>query len=447
MKLNVLSVLLLGMGLVACQNSGSRSDAGPDTGSGVVPAARVWSPAGGSATASLDSSRPFLQFAPSIDASEMAGVSQGRELFVATWQPAPAARTLLDGLGPQFIANACTSCHQSGGRVEPLRSDGTTTPAILFRLGTAQSDQHPVYGQQLQTAATVGQPEGTVTLQRGADGRIQYVVSGATLGEYHASPRLSPELLGMGLLDLVPEATILEWADETDRDGNGISGRPHWISETGERRLGRFGWKAVQSTLRTQAADAFHQDMGLTSSLHPQENCTPTQTVCAEVPSGGNPEVSDAILDAINDFLTALAVPERRTGDLATFNKGADLFEKVGCAGCHRPTLKTGSSPRFPSLANQTFYPYTDLLLHDMGPDLDDGAAEKGAQSGEWRTPPLWGVGLVEGSGGRFLHDARASTIREAIGWHGGEAKAVRERFEGLSEQEKTDLLSFLRGL
>lgn len=436
MKRGVAAVLV-GLTLTACQNSPSP----------ITEAGRVWLPAGGSATAPLEASRPFLQFAPSIDASELAGVSQGRELFVATWLRAPASQTLLDGLGPQFIANACTSCHQSSGRVEPLRSDGTTTPAILFRLGNAQSDRHPVYGEQLQTAATVGEPEGTVSWQREDDGRIRYLVSGADLGEYRASPRLSPELLGMGLLDLVPEAAILEWADETDRNGDGISGRPHWIAEAGERRLGRFGWKAVQSTLRTQAADAFHQDMGLTSFVHPQENCTDAQTVCSEVPNGGLPELSDATLDAVNDFLTALAVPERRTGDLLTFNRGADLFELVGCAACHRQTLRTGVSTRFPSLSNQTFYPYTDLLLHDMSAALDDGAKEKDARSSEWRTPPLWGVGLVEAGGGRFLHDGRASSIREAIGWHGGEASQAKDRFDALSDTDRTALLAFLRGL
>ncbi|MBZ9750129.1 hypothetical protein K7W42_04545 [Deinococcus sp. HMF7604] len=415
----------------------------------VTPLPISWTPAGGSATVTLDASRPFLQFAPAIDPSEWAGVSQGRELFVAQWQPAPGPRALLDGLGPQFLMGACSGCHQSTGRAEALGAGGRTLPAVLFRLGDAQGEPHPVYGEQLQTAATTGDPEGQVTWTRQPDGRLNYQVqvSGEPLGGVRASARLSPQLLGMGLLDRVPEADLLAWADEEDRDGDGISGRPHWVTEEGQVKLGRFGWKAIQASLRSQSAAALHQDMGLTTSLHPAENCTVRQAVCAEAISGGQPEVSDAALEAINDFLTVLAVPERRMGDPATFNAGAALFEQVGCSSCHRPTLTTGVSSRFAALSHQTFYPYTDLLLHDLGPALDDGAAEKGAQSGEWRTPSLWGAGLVEASGGRFLHDGRASTLAEAVTWHGGEAERARERFGALQASERAALLHFLRGL
>lgn len=426
---------------------------GSDSTLGEVPApALQWSPPGGNATVALNESSPFMQFAPSVDVSEMAGVSQGRELFVAEWQPAPGTRPSLDGLGPLFNANACTACHASTGRVPVLAEDGSTTPAILFRLGNAAGEPHPVYGGQLQSFATAGIAEGTARWQANPlTGGINYALSLFGLepmGAYLAGPRISPQLVGMGLLDRVPEAQILEYADENDANGDGISGRPHWITDEGVTRLGRFGWKAINTSLRTQNANAMHQDMGLTTSLHPAENCTMQQPVCSTAASGGAPEVPDASLAAVVDFMTVLAVPDRRIVDQALFNQGATLFNSAGCTACHRETLKTGTGERFPSLSGQTIYAYTDLLLHDMGEDLSDGVKEKNANPREWRTPPLWGLGLVEQkAGGRFLHDGRAKDIPQAIGWHGGEAQKAKERFQAFSAQERAALLVFLRGI
>lgn len=410
-----------------------------------------WQEVGGTATAKPGSTttQPFLQFAPGLSAGERVGLSQGRELFVAQWTPAPGARATLDGLGPLFIADACTSCHVDNGRAPSLLANGSVGRGILFRIGNRDGAVSPSMGGQLQDRATSGQPEGTVTWSAPLDdGQIAFAlaVTGAGLEPgMNLGPRLSPHLIGMGLLDLVPTSQILAFADPDDTDGNGISGRPHWLPDGS---LGRFGWKAINQTLRHQIAGALHQDMGLTTSLHAEENCTSSQTICASQPGGGSPEVIDESLDNMTRFMTGLAVPARRVDDLSRFQAGAKLFSDTGCAQCHRPVLRTGGNEAFPSLSGQLIYPYTDLLLHDMGSDLDDGVQEINAKANEWRTPPLWGIGLVAaGSNARFLHDGRASTIDQAVRWHGGEALAVRKRYQALSEADRDTLLAFVKGL
>ena len=412
----------------------------------------TWTPPGGNATVAVDATHPFLQLTTSVDAADMLGVSQGRELFLAEWQAAPGDRALLDGLGPLFNANSCGACHSSDGRVAVLEEDGSTTAAILFRLGNAAGSVHPEYGNQLQSSATAGAAEGSVTWQVSTTtGAIEYIaeiLGDSALDDFQLGPRISPQLVGVGLLDSVAQEQILEYADEFDSNNDGISGRAHWVTEEGLSQVGRFGWKAINATLRTQNAGAMHQDMGLTTPVNPDENCTGLQLICDAEPSGGSPEVSDASLTAIVDFMTVLGVPDRRISDQDQFDRGARLFESVGCASCHRPTLTSGPNDRFPSLGEQTLYAYTDLLLHDMGEALSDGIREKDAEPSEWRTPPLWSIGLVEqAAGARFLHDGRAASIPEAIEWHGGEASATLQRYQGLSASENADLLVFLRGI
>ena len=444
--ISAFTALLTAAAFVGCgQGGGSSSETETET-----EPETVWAPPGGNATVAYDETEPFIKIATSIDENEIATISQGRELFIAQWQPAPGTRATLDGLGPLYNADACTACHVSNGRVAPYNDDGTLDPSFLFRIGDEQGGIHPVYGSQLQTQATAGTPEGNVTwLQNGADGKIIFV-STPDIGSdgYNIGGRIAPHLLGMGLLNLVPEESILAYADPDDLDGDGISGRAHWVVEENETRLGRFGWKAINASLRTQNAGAMHQDMGLTTPVNPNENCTDAQEICAAETSGGTPEVSEASLGAIVNFMTALGVPERRIDDQDAFDAGARLFASVGCAACHRPTMTTGTSDKFSSLSAQTFYPYTDLLLHDMGEDLSDGVREKNATGSEWRTPPLWGIGIVEArDGARFLHDGRAATIREAIEQHGGEAEKARERFLQLDTAQTDSLLQFLRGI
>lgn len=410
----------------------------------------IWTPPGGNATIEYVQGNPFLEILDTIEEDEISGVSQGRELFIAEWKVAPDTRTTLDGLGPLFNANACTSCHVSDGRVVPYNDDGTISESFLFRVSNKNGEVHPIYGGQIQTQATSGVTESSISwIKNSSSDKIDFITSSdITSDGYNIGGRISPHLLGMGLLDLVSEETILEYEDIDDSNNDGISGRAHYVIEEGETRIGRFGWKAINSTLRTQNAGAMHQDMGLTTPVNPSENCTDNQDICANEESGGSPEVSETSLQNIVDFMTALGVPDRRIDDQQVFDAGAQVFENINCASCHRPTMITGKSNKFLSLSNQTIYAYTDLLLHDMGESLADGVIEKDATGNEWRTPPLWGIGIVEKKeGASFLHDGRASTIEEAISLHDGEGKIAKENFLQLNETDKENLLVFLRSI
>lgn len=411
----------------------------------------VWHPNAGNATAEFNPEFPFLQFIPNLDLAELSNASQGRELFVAEWTAAPGIRPLLDGLGPLTITAACSHCHLSVGRAPSLNASGEVGVGLLFRLRDAQGKADPYYGSQLQTAATTGNSEGQVSwkFNEANEPIFTLVTNQLPLTEgINLGPRLSPQLVGIGLLDLVPEQEILSREDAEDNDSNGISGRAHWHTIDDQKMLGRFGWKAMQPSLRHQSAGAMQQDMGLTTSINPQEPCTALQTICNDQESGGSPEVSDNSLAVINNFLTLLAVPERRISDQTVFDKGSLIFNDTGCADCHQPTLTTGHSDKYPLLSNQLIYPYTDLLLHDLGEDLNDNVKEGNAQPNEWRTPPLWSLGLIEATpDSRFLHDGRAKTIEEAIIWHGGEALNSRVNYKKLSVLEKETLLNFLRSI
>ncbi|WP_428738814.1 di-heme oxidoredictase family protein [Sulfurimonas sp.] len=409
----------------------------------------TWYPPAGNATISSDTSTPFLEILDNISADEIGTVSQGRELFLAKWEVAPNSRETLDGLGPLYNADSCFDCHISDGRVAPYKEDGTVDNSFLFRTSDASGNAHPIYGGQLQTHSTVEFEEEAQISWEDENGTIEFSSSPDLSQEgFDISGRIAPQLLGMGLLDLVEEETILEYEDPDDSDNDGISGRAHWVIEENQTKVGRFGWKAINSTLRTQNAGAMFQDMGLTSSVNMQENCTENQDVCEEEENGGSPEVSEASLGAIVNFMTALGVPDRRVDNQENFDKGATLFSSIGCAKCHRETMRTGTSDKFARLSNQLIYPYTDLLLHDMGDDLADEVIEKNATGREFRTSPLWGIGFVaQKDGARFLHDGRAQTIKEAILYHGGEAQNAKEKFEQLSSSEMQNLLEFVQGI
>ncbi|WP_058368717.1 di-heme oxidoredictase family protein [Psychrobacter sp. ENNN9_III] len=463
------ALLCLGMTLIlsACGGSDDNASSTPNLPSNPsspntpdeTEADTDWLPAGGNATITADISRPFLQIMPNLPSSALGGVSPGRELFITQWTPANQGRVLFDGVGPLFNANACTQCHSAEGRKPIYANDGELSNAILFRLGDAQGVAHAYYGEQMQhqsidaSIATEGKMRYIATVEddkKSRSIRFEFTPtdSNQPLGDTAISGRISPQLVGMGLLDLIPEADIIAASDANDDNKDGISGRVHWVNEGPDQRIGRFGWKAINSSLRTQNANAMSQDMGLTTSIFMDPNCTVNQPICWTAANGGTPEVSDSSLDAVTDFMTALAVPERRVSNLSTFNQGANLFTQVGCAGCHTPKQKTGDSDRFPLLSQQTIYPYTDLLLHDMGAGLDDGVKEKNAESFEWRTPPLWGIGIVaKDPEARFLHDGRASSLTEAILWHGGEAEGAKTRFKQLPVEQKKMLLSFLNGI
>lgn len=397
----------------------------------------------------------------------------GNSFFRTNWVTAPASTAGRDGLGPLFNAVSCSSCHLEDGRSAPPSQPDEVAVGLLFRLSLGPDLEgsplpDPAYGGQLQPAAILGvPPEGRVEVTYAEepgvyeDGipfslrRPLYVARdlgyGPLAAEAVLGPRIGPSVFGLGLLAAVAEPTILAMADPLDLNGDGISGRVNRVPGPPgtPARLGRFGWKATQATLREQAAAAFLHDIGLTTELFPDEGCSAFQPECAAAPNGGAPEVGETVLGPLTFYLHTLAPPGRRAPTDPQVARGRDLFQSLGCASCHRPLLTTGLDPDFPELSGQTIRPFTDLLLHDLGPDLADGLADHEASGSEWRTPPLWGLGLQQAVSGHtfLLHDGRARDASEAILWHGGEAQASRERFRRLSADERAALIAFLGDL
>ncbi|MEM7675209.1 MAG: di-heme oxidoredictase family protein, partial [Myxococcota bacterium] len=266
--------------------------------------------------------------------------------------------------------------------------------------------------------------------------------------------RHAPPLYGLGLLDLISTEALLAKVDPDDRNGDGISGRANYVWDVQRKKqvVGRFGWKANQPNLRQQVAAALSADMGITSSLFPHSTCTEHQRTCRLTPDGalpGDHEISDALLDLITDYNRSLAVPQRRKPQHPSVIEGQRYFKNMGCSSCHTPRHQTKTDSRWPHLSDQIIWPYTDLLLHDMGPDLADGRPDRRANGAEWRTPPLWGVGLSRAihKNAGLLHDGRARTVEEAILWHGGEAQKSRDAFKNANQTQRRALLSFVRSL
>jgi CxxC motif-containing protein (DUF1111 family) len=387
---------------------------------------------------------------------------EGKALFAKDW----AARGK-GAAGPLSNAVSCTSCHFKDGRGHPPRELGAEAPHLL-RLSIPSGDPDPVYGWQLNDRAVPGIPaEGTVEVTwsevagRYPDGTAYALrkplhrATGLAYGPLDSriliSPRVPTPVFGLGLLEAVPEEAILALADPDDSNGDGVSGRPNRIpsARTGRAVLGRFGWKASQPTVEQQIARAYSEDLGLTSSPYSESTCTPHQKECRAVPASGEPEISDHELKRTALYIRLLAVPARRDWTEPAVLRGKTLFAQTGCAACHYPALKTGEVPDLPELSGQTLRPFTDFLLHDMGDDLADGRPDGEATGREWRTPPLWGLGLLEAVNRqvRLLHDGRARSVEEAILWHGGEAAGSRDRFKKLDAAEREALLRFLRSL
>ena len=325
---------------------------------------------------------------------------------------------------------------------------------------------HGVYGGQIQDRSIQGVPvEGAMVITYEevegfyADGtryslrRPTYDVAElgyGEIGDILISPRIAPAVFGMGLIEAIPEDAIVEQADPDDADGDGISGRPNyvWSDANGVEMLGRIGWKANVPTVEDQVAGAFLGDIGITSPVHGSDNCTPAQQECLAAPNGGTPELTADRLAKVVFYSSTLAVPQRRDLSEPEVIDGARLFDELGCVACHTPMFTTGSH-EVAAIANQTITPFSDFLLHDMGPGLADGKPDGLATGSEWRTAPLWGIGLIEEVNGHtfLLHDGRARSIEEAILWHGGEAAAAQQRFTALDADDRARVIAYVESL
>ncbi|MEO0650331.1 MAG: di-heme oxidoredictase family protein [Planctomycetota bacterium] len=419
--------------------------------------------------------------APNLSMTRRGDHFMGNSFFQNPWVTAPASTKSRDGLGPLFNTMSCQSCHVRDGRGRPPLEDEEML-SMLVRIsvpsdGSAEQEAHrarygvipdPIYGDQIQNNAILDlAPEARVRTEwREVEG--QYADGTAyTLREpvFHfddpgygqlsaglqTSGRVAPPMIGVGLLDTVSHETLAAIADPEDADGDGISGRFNQVWNVGEERMtpGRFGWKCEQPNARQQVASAFAGDIGISSSLFPGSSLTASQSEVVDVPDGGKPEVTDEILDLVTFYTKTLAVPARRGYESAFIQEGEQLFREAKCAACHVETLVTGDDPDFPELSGQTIHAYTDLLLHDMGEGLADGRPVFEATASEWRTPPLWGLGLLFNVNRHtdLLHDGRARTFEEAILWHGGEAEASREAFRDFDAQQRRKLVAFLKSL
>ncbi len=438
-------------GSVACTESEPMAPSRP------VLAERV--AAGGDTTTDDPTSHAFSNPAPNLSGTRLDLHLDGDVAFGDQFVRAPAQ--LNPGLGPVFNETSCEGCHVA---------DGRTRAAFLMRLSLPGRDEvgGPLsvqeFGNQLQDEAVFGVlPEGRIDTQWVVnvveldDGtryslrepihtvRDPYVpLPGGVL----TSVRMPRPVFGLGLLEAIPESRLRELADEGDTDGDGISGRVNQVFDVVAQRMrvGRFGWKASQPTLLQQTAAAYLNDIGVTSSVFPSEAFAGQ---LQDDYMDDDPEIADETLEAAVFYVQTLAVPAPRDVDTPAVMEGHELFEELGCADCHVPKHVTGVLPGVPEVSHQEIFPYTDLLLHDMGPGLADGRPDFGASVSEWRTPPLWGLGLSDRVTGHtdFLHDGRARDVVEAILWHGGEGESARDSFSALSGSSRAALVAFLQSL
>jgi CxxC motif-containing protein (DUF1111 family) len=356
-------------------------------------------------------------------------------------------------LGPLYINHSCNRCHAQNSRAVPPAT-GEALNQYVIKVGTETGAPDPMLGSVLQPSDNNGEPSVSISgwVEENGLRKPTFAFDGGA-APTHFSPRVSPQIVGMGLLEAIPELEILRNADENDANGDGVSGRPRLLQdpETGALRLGRFGWKAGQATVRHQVAGALLTDMGVLTSVFPKPDCGSAQTNCGEA----KPEYAENDLADATAYISLLSVRAQRNWAAPEVVKGKSLFTTIGCASCHTPTFKTSQFAQHAELRGQTIHPYTDLLLHDMGPGLADtlpeGTRAEGGNASylEWRTPPLWGIGFTEATAGEesYLHDGRARSLTEAILWHGGEGEAAKSAFSALGEADKNALLAFLKSL
>ncbi|HJN29021.1 MAG TPA: di-heme oxidoredictase family protein [Candidatus Latescibacteria bacterium] len=454
-----LAVAVLG----GCGDDGTPT--GPEQGAELDPAL-----SGGAATVFDEASTAFENPVPGLDAMQMSRFLAGDAAFEAVFVTAPAQ--INGGLGPVFNQTSCVGCHGRDGRGQP--DFGDTAPFVgssLMRVSLPGASIDPPgapvpvpgFGGQIGDRAIFGvEPEARVEVTyrieegRFADGQV-YRLAHPTydlVDPYTdlpagvlTSPRMAPPVFGGGLLEAVPASEILALADPGDADGDGISGRVNYVFDVagGELVVGRFGRKANNPNLLQQTAGAYNEDMGITSPYFSRESAHGQKQADGLI---DEPEITQEILDDVVFYLRTLAVPARRLVNDPVALRGEEIFADVGCGGCHTPTLVTGSH-EIAALSNQIIHPYTDFMLHDMGDDLADDRPDYDADGREWRTPPLWGIGLTQTVSGvpAYLHDGRASTLLEAVMFHGGEAEATRDAVQALTTEDRMALVVFLKSL
>lgn len=422
---------------------------------------------GGETTVDDASSYAFGTPSPNLTAEEIKRHMDGDLAFDREFVTAPA--DLNSGLGPVYNEFSCVNCHIRDGRGAPLTATGELK-SMLIRLSIPEKDAEgnelpiPGFGYQLQTKSVYGKTAEAkvkvqylprfITYSDGKSIEIQqpvYQITDSYIplpNGYLYSPRMPRPVFGLGLLEAVDDQQLLALADEGDLDGDGISGRPNYVwDETSKSiKLGRFGWKAGQPSVRQQSAKAYQEDMGITSPLFPSEASHGQLNGDSQE---DDPEIDKKALDDTEFYVQTLGVPKRRNYNNESVKRGAEIFVAAKCDKCHTPKLTTGNSHSVKGLNSQTIYPYTDLLLHDMGDELADNRSEGKANGREWRTPPLWGIGLTEivNRHTSLLHDGRARSLEEAILWHGGESEKSRDYFKSLGESDRKALIAFLKSL
>ncbi|WP_259126386.1 di-heme oxidoredictase family protein [Rhizobium sp. BK661] len=445
--------------------------------------------AGGATSIDPATEDSFSHISATIPFEEEQPFRLGNALFKKLWVSAPSSTQASDGLGPLFNARSCMSCHVNDGRGKPPEG-GVSATSMFLRLSrpAATPDEQraianaeivnfpdPVYGHQLQDLAVPGLPsegkmairysEVTVTLAGGETASLRrpsYEVTNPGYGPLDPattiSPRVAPAMIGLGLIEAIPEADILAHADPDDTNGDGIHGKAAVVRDhrTGKIALGRFGWKAQNASVRDQSADAFSNDIGISTPDQPDSHgdCTGAEAKCREMPTGvqkrlGKEEAPGPILDLVTFYSANLAVPARRKASFPATLQGKKIFYQSGCISCHVPKFVTRRDSADKAQSFQLIWPYSDFLLHDMGEGLADGQQVGSANGREWRTPPLWGIGLTQTVSGHsfFLHDGRARNLTEAILWHGGEAQKARDAFASLPKDDRQALITFLESL
>jgi CxxC motif-containing protein (DUF1111 family) len=446
-------------------------------------------PAGAATSRKRVNQDAFSHPSANLSFEEQGTFKLGNGLFRKLWVSSPSSTQASDGLGPLFNARACQSCHIKDGRGHPPEGNADATSMFLRLARAAETAEEkamlaqkaalnfpdPVYGGQLQDLAVPGlaaegkmkiaYEEAAVTLSDESAVSLRkprYSVSGLPLGPLHPattlSPRVTPPMIGLGLVEQIHPADILAKADPEDRDGDGISGKASIVRDTvsGEPTFGRFGWKASTPSIRQQSAEAFAGDIGISTPDVPRHwgDCSDAQKDCRALPNGvqerlGETEAPDPVLDLVTFYSQNLAVPARRDAGKPGVLAGKKVFYELGCASCHTPKFVTRRDAPNEAHAFQLIWPYSDFLLHDMGEGLADGQSVGDADGREWRTPPLWGIGFTERVSGHtfFLHDGRARNLIEAILWHGGEAEAARDGFADLAKEDREVLVKFLESL